>query len=249
MLRATISILLLLTASAFAQDREAALNSRIAADFEQRTTRVESAPVREYVEQVGNRLAPAFSGIVFSFETVSDQVGGRTHEPVALPGGQIFVPASLLLAARDTAEVAGMLAHAMAHAAAGHSLIRQPGTTGSLIAANLSTIGGDPLLPVSLLPEYRQHELDADRTAVRVMAAAGYDPEALARYIRRVQLEGERLYSALPPPEIRLAELQQATESLPVRPYESDSALAAAQQELRQANPPSKPPSLYRGSR
>src|SRR5215472_10102573 len=110
---------ILLAACAMAQDREAALNARVVADFRARNTPVESSLVREYVGRMSERLAREFPGITLTVETVNEAVGGHMREPVALPGGEIYVPAGLIVAARDGAEVAAMLAHAMAHAAAG----------------------------------------------------------------------------------------------------------------------------------
>jgi hypothetical protein len=48
--------------------------------------------------------------------------GGSTHEPLSVPGGHIFVPATLIPAAGSEAEFAGMLAHAMAHVTERHGI-------------------------------------------------------------------------------------------------------------------------------
>ena len=56
-------------------------------------------------------------GFSYTVAIVADDGG---YEPISLPGGFIFVPASTILAARNEAEFAGMLAHAMAHIAAHH---------------------------------------------------------------------------------------------------------------------------------
>ena len=52
---------------------------------------------------------------ISTFAVIAEDRGGYTHEPLAYPGGRIFVPAPLILAAGDEAEFAGMLAHAMAN--------------------------------------------------------------------------------------------------------------------------------------
>src|SRR5689334_3349606 len=206
-----------------AQEHEAALNGRMAEDFRHRTTPVQSATIREYVEQTGMRLQAAFPDVHFSFETVTERIGGHTMEPVGLPGGEIFVPVRLIETARDGAEFAGMLAHAMAHVAAGDMLLRRPGNSISMVTANLSTLGDDVLLPVSILPAHRQKELADDRAAIRAMAAAGYDPEGLARYLGRVQPDNTGTFSPLPAKDVRLAELARAIQALPAKTYDADA--------------------------
>ena len=96
------------------REKEAALGARLANEVRQRTT-PDSPELQAYVERLGEKLAPPSSGVTFRFTVVKDALGGATHEPLACPGGYIFVSASLLAEARDEAELAGMLAHAMAH--------------------------------------------------------------------------------------------------------------------------------------
>jgi predicted Zn-dependent protease len=77
---------------------------------------VESKPVQNYVAQLGAKLSAelASPALVYTFSVVETDQTNSLSEPLVLPGGYIFVPLSLLLAARDEGEFAGMLAQAMA---------------------------------------------------------------------------------------------------------------------------------------
>ena len=103
----------------YSREKEAVLGAQQAQELQQKTTSLDSAVVRDFVEQIGRSLAAQLPGpsISFTFAVVTNQVGGPTHEPLSVPGGYIFVPASLILAARNEAECAGMVGHAMAHVA------------------------------------------------------------------------------------------------------------------------------------
>src|SRR5580658_849998 len=120
-----------------------------------------------------------------------------------------MVSSDLILAAKDEAELAGMLAQAIAR---GFRWVR------SEHADTISMMyfaGGDPpglVAPADVRDKIRAIEIQADRDAVARMAAAGFDPAALARYLDRVQLPGNER-SLLPPPADRVAAIEQAIRS------------------------------------
>ena len=107
------------------------------------------------------------------------------------------------------------------------------------------------LLPVGFLKFRQDTESEADRMAVSITAAAGYDPEGLARYIGRVQQDSAQrsLFQAYPLRDERVQAIEQAIQALPVRTYESSGDFAEIQEELRRAVPPAPPkprPTLQR---
>ena len=101
----------------YSKEKEASIGASLAADVRKNTTIIESAALSQYVERLGRKLAAVLpdSGIDYTFIVVEKNLGGSTHEPLALPGGYIFIPAELFLAARSESEFASMLAHAVAH--------------------------------------------------------------------------------------------------------------------------------------
>ena len=97
----------------------AALGAQLASEFQRLNRILDDARVNGYLESVGGRLVKQIpeTGFAFHFAAYADNEESGIHEPRVLPGGYIYVPESLILASRDEAEFAGMLAHAVAHAA------------------------------------------------------------------------------------------------------------------------------------
>jgi predicted Zn-dependent protease len=202
-------------------------------------TIVESAALIQYVERIGRKLAVVLPdpGINYMFAVVEKNLGGSTNEPLAFPGGYIFIPTNLFLAARSDSEFAGMLAHAVAHVAARHGTrlaTRAQVADLEFLPAmylNLGSLeGGDE----RLRDLQRSFEIEADRVAVAVMAGAGYEPEAFANYIARQQNDAEGKWSALPSRDERIVKIRNAIQQLP------QNELLRMQEELHRLLPAPK---------
>ena len=199
------------------------MGAQLAREIRGRTTAIENPAVQDYIERIGRKLAGTK---VYEFALISDDAGGYTHEPLSLPGGYIFVSAGLILGAADQAELAGMMAHAMTHLTLP---LPQPQSNGGAIPLvfiggwqGLGPAGNGSVVPMSVLKTQRENESRADLLAVRTLAEAGYDPEALIRYLARIKPSpgtNARLFSALPDPETRIAAIRQAIAELPARTY------------------------------
>ena len=229
-------------ANLYRLEKEAALGRQLAAEFRQRTTPIDKPIVQAYLDRLGQKLAAQMPEVKFpfTFGAVADDACPTTHEPAALPGGYVFVPSGLFLAAQDEAEFAGMLAHAMEGSVVDNSktpLIFMGGFSG--------TCSEGQAIPLGLITSQKSRKLETDSLAVRTMAHAGYDPSALVRYIQRVQVRpAER--------DARLAAMLSAIEKLPSVEYAAapPDEFAAAQQEVRRLSEPpvraKTPPSLMR---
>jgi len=154
-----------------AAEKEAALGRQLAAEFRQRNPIIESSAVQTYLDQLGRRIATGLpeGTMPFRFSLTASDSCRATHEPVALPGGYIFVPAALFAEARDENEFAGVLAHAMSHAALHHAMRSAPRTQVSNLASiPLIFLGGgrscgdELLIPLAYVPILRAQELEAD---------------------------------------------------------------------------------------
>ncbi|MGI8746570.1 MAG: M48 family metalloprotease [Bryobacteraceae bacterium] len=234
-------------------EKEEALGSRMATDTRERTAPVDDPEIAGYIERLGNQLAEKIPGRTWHwrFAVIRDDRGGSTREPLSFPGGYIFVSVHLIGAVHDQAELAGMLAHAMAHVAERHGT--RQATRGEI--ANLSTIplvftggwsglGADNtnLVPVGFLSFQRKNEIEADRLAVHVMADAGFNPSALVRYIERTQIDAAGqsvLFSALPTRQRRVAALEQAIADLPAVDFQSIQDKARHVVDSQKPEPPS----------
>ncbi len=134
----------------------------------------------------------------------------------ALPGGHIGVNAGLILATRSESELAGVVAHEIAHVTQRHiarqiqaSGPAQIATAAALLLAILAG-AGDPdvvqaAITVGLAASAQQrinftraHELEADRVGIHTMTAAGFDPHGMASFFQYMEERGRLYGGALP---------------------------------------------------
>lgn len=237
---------LTLAGQSLIQDKEAVLGRALAEEVNRHTTPVQAQEVQNYVARLGAKITaqlPAASRS-FTFSVVSTGEDNALHEPLALPGGYIFVPSSLLLTARDEAEFAGMLAQAIA---------RMP----VLIQSSTGTIpivygdGFNSVLPIGMIDRRRERELQADASAILLLSRAEFDPAGLLRYIERVQ-PLDRPRSPFPARADRIAALQKAIADLPLASYSQSDEFYAIQEQVCRLRPPPppppSPPTLFRKS-
>jgi predicted Zn-dependent protease len=227
-------------------EKEKALGTQMASEVRHHTTPLGLVDVDSYVQNLGQRLAGQMRDAHgdWLFSVIREHRIGSTCEPIALPGGYLFVSAQLILAAENEAEFAGMLAHSVAHVAQRHGFSRvrrgdssQPATI-PLIFLGGAGFGDDEnnLLPFAILRGRRQLELEADQFALSTMAAAGYNPRALFNYIRRVrpQLPVDDSLSALPSLSRRIANLEAGIQNLSgFSPQASTESFRSIQERVR----------------
>jgi predicted Zn-dependent protease len=163
----------------------------------------------------------------------SDQVNA-----FALPGGFFYVNSGLILRADSEAELAGVMAHEIAHVAARHGT--KNATKGEL--AQLATIplimlgpggwagyglyeGLNFAIPLSFLKFSRDAEREADYLGLEYMYKAGYDPNAFVTFFEKIEADEKRqpgtipkFFSTHPPTPDRVVNIQKEIgEILPAR--------------------------------
>ena len=176
----------------YSLEKEAALGRQMAAEFRRRTIPIDNPVIQNYLYRVGQRIATYIpdARFPFTFRVIADEPC-RIHEPAALPGGYVFVPVGLFVAALAEDEFAGMLAHAMEHVAQRHWTRQETATTATtplIFMGGWVCSGGLPI-PAAFLASQRRAELEADVLAVQTLARAGFDPNGLVRYVERVQVQ------------------------------------------------------------
>jgi len=158
---------------------------------------VEDPVVIEYVNRVGQNLVRnSDAQVPFTIKVIDSQ----DINAFALPGGFLFVNSGIVLAAQDEAELAGVMAHEIAHVAARHAT-RQMTRSQILNLASIPLIfvgGGIGLavreaialgVPLSMTKFSRNFEAEADYLGVEYMYRAGYDPQAFIAFFERVQAQ------------------------------------------------------------
>jgi predicted Zn-dependent protease len=124
--------------------------------------------------------------------------------PFALPGGFFYVNKGLLLAADNEAEIAGVMAHEIAHVAARHAMenIAKANLYQGLAMAGSIFLGGIPGLIyqntaglglAALFSKFsRSAEGEADRLGTQYLYAAGYDPNAMATMFEKLATKNKK---------------------------------------------------------
>src|SRR5215467_8340302 len=98
-------------------DKEIAMGRQLAAEIERQVKLIDDPTINEYVNRVGQNLVRnSDAKVPFTIKVVeSDEINA-----FALPGGFFYVNSGLILAADDESELAGVMAHEIAHVAARH---------------------------------------------------------------------------------------------------------------------------------
>lgn len=151
----------------------------------------------------------------------------------ALPSGDLYVTRGLLALANDESELAAVIAHEIAHVTADHATLRQRQAQAAALARRLSEVAEDPLIRADsrqraeLSPSSfsQQQELEADRIGVRMLANAGFDPFAAARFLTSMAN-----FANLPSLNAMTAEKPGFLSSHPTTPARVEQARAAARQ-------------------
>jgi beta-barrel assembly-enhancing protease len=166
----------------YSVEKEIELGKNLAAEVQ---TKQQAQPDAR-LQAIGDKLAAQTDGTFQYHFFVYPQVS-TAYEPIALPGGPVFVPQRMIPA--DDAETAAILAHAIAHIALRHY-------TREITRRDLAEIGGKASMTVGgtnavslaqknyVMQLTVNFELDADRLAVKLMIGAGYDPQALVRWLQ-----------------------------------------------------------------
>jgi beta-barrel assembly-enhancing protease len=177
-------------------DKEVALGRRLAAEIDRSTKLVEDPLIAEYINKVGQNLVlHSDAKVPFTIKVIdADEVNA-----FALPGGFFYVNKGLILAADNEAELAGPMAHEIAHVAARHGT--EQDTKGTLVNYGLIPLyifgggwtgyaiqqGLGLAIPLGFLKFSRGAEEEADMLAVQYLWAAGYDPNMMATFFEKLQ--------------------------------------------------------------
>ena len=182
-------------------EKEVRMGREAAAEVDRQAKFIEDPIITEYVNRVGqNIVLHSDAKVPFTIKVIdSDEVNA-----FALPGGFFYVNKGLLLAADNEAELAGVMAHEIAHVAARHAVENQAKMNLLEYAALGASIflGGIPGLiyqntaGIGLLGVFmkfsRGAEEEADKLGVQYMYAAGYDPGAMATMFEKLEAKNKK---------------------------------------------------------
>jgi predicted Zn-dependent protease len=152
-----------------------------------------SPELRRYVDSIGQLLARTVERKTFKYTFTL--LNSKIVNAFALPGGYIYISRGLMALAENEAELAGVLAHELGHINALHHGRREgQGLLANILLAGVGIAGGraaadlGSLVVGGALRSYsREHELESDSLALRYMSRAGYDPEAMVYFLRKMR--------------------------------------------------------------
>jgi predicted Zn-dependent protease len=183
------------------QAKEMQIGRELALEVEQSAKMVEDPMVTEYINRVGqNIVLHSDAKIPFTIKVIdSDEVNA-----FALPGGYFFVNKGLILGADNESELAGAMAHEIAHVCARHAMENQgKGTllnygllagmilTGGIAGTVLQNTAGIAQA-LAFFKFSRGAEEEADKLGVQYLYASGYDPTGMATMFEKLSSQNKK---------------------------------------------------------
>ena len=179
----------------YSLEKEIALGKQLAQEVERQAKIIDDPVIAEYVSRVGQNLVRnSDAKVPFTIKVLdSEEVNA-----FALPGGFFFVNSGLVLKAESESELAGVMAHEIAHVAARHGT--KQATRGEIV--NLASIplifmggwtgyairqGAGLAIPMGFLNFSRGFEREADYLGLQYLYKTGYDPTSFVDFFEKIQ--------------------------------------------------------------
>jgi predicted Zn-dependent protease len=213
----------------YSLDSEITLGSELAKEVDRSAKFIDDPLVNEYVNRIGQDLVrDSDARFPFTIKVIDSEEASA----FALPGGFLYVNSGLILLADEEAELAGVLAHEIAHVCARHgtrdstrSQIARVAATSLLFLgpggwAGYAIYAGVKVgVPLTLLKFSRSAESEADYLGLQYMYKAGYDPNAFITFFERVASETSpgkfaTMFSSHPPTRNRMKAIQREIETI-----------------------------------
>jgi Zn-dependent protease with chaperone function len=219
----------------YSLEHEIALGKQLSQEVEKQAKFINDPIVLEYVNRVGQNLVRnSDAQVPFTIKVIDSDVVNA----FALPGGFFYVNSGLILHADEESELAGVMAHEIAHVCARHGTKQATKSDIIQVGAMVATIfipytwagyaiyqGMNFAIPMTFLKFTRVDEAEADYLGLQYMYKAGYDPNAFVSFFEKVQADEKKqpgtipkIFSTHPPtPERIVAAQNEIAKILPAR--------------------------------
>jgi predicted Zn-dependent protease len=194
--------------SIISQEKEIAIGKQYATEIERSAKLLTDPVVNEYVNRVAQNIARNSDLTVPLTVKVIDS---PEINAVALPGGFLYVNSGLLMVADEESQIAGVIAHEVAHVAARHwasmmtknqilniasiALIFVPMSYPVYMGVMEAYMNGVPLM---FMKFSRGAEAEADYLGIQYMYKAGYDPDSYVTFFGKLIDEERRTPGSVP---------------------------------------------------
>jgi beta-barrel assembly-enhancing protease len=204
----------------FSAQQDVEVGQQTSVEAERQLQMLNNSRVDQYLNDLGRKLAAHAPGAKFPYQFKA--VNDRAINAFALPGGFLYINRGVIDAADNEAQLAGVIAHEIAHVALRHGtnqaskayIAQVPlailgGALGSnSTGAVLAQLGAGFAVDSLLLKYSRNAESQADVLGTQILYDSGYDPKAMAQFFQKIQAESQggqppTFFSSHPNPENR----------------------------------------------
>ncbi|HEX7829354.1 MAG TPA: M48 family metallopeptidase [Thermoanaerobaculia bacterium] len=237
----------------FSPQQDVEIGQQSAVQAEQQMPILRDAEVDAYVNRIGQKLAANAGGPQFQYRF--RVINASDINAFALPGGYIYLNRGILENAQNEGEVAGVIAHEIAHTALRHGTHQASkayaaqaglqilggllgGKVGNNTAQVLNAVGGIGLNAL-FLKFSRDLETQADVRGAQILAASGYTPADMVSFFRQLEKVDKSRKTTWtsdhPAPPDRIARIEKERQLLkePSTPTQNVQQLASIKGELR----------------
>ncbi len=242
----------------YSLEHDIALGKQLSQEVEKSAKFIDDPVIIEYVNRVGQNLVRnSDAKVPFTIKVIDSDVVNA----FALPGGFFYVNSGLILHADEESELAGVMAHEIAHVCARHGTREETKSTIVQLASIPAMIfipyswagyaiyqGMNFAIPLTFLKFSRGDEAEADYLGLQYMYKAGYDPNSFVSFFEKVQADEKKqpgtipkVFSTHPPTPDRIEAIQKEIATiLPARDQyivsTSEFDMIKARMELINAN-------------
>jgi beta-barrel assembly-enhancing protease len=209
----------------YSLEHDIAIGKQLSQEVEKSAKFIDDPVVIEYVNRVGQNLVRnSDAKVPFTIKVIDSDVVNA----FALPGGFFYVNSGLILHADEESELAGVMAHEIAHVCARHGTRQETKSTIVQLASIPAMIfipyswagyaiyqGMNFAIPLTFLKFSRADEAEADYLGLQYMYKAGYDPNSFVSFFEKVQADEKKqpgtipkVFSTHPPTPDRIEAIQ-----------------------------------------
>jgi predicted Zn-dependent protease len=194
--------------SIISQEKEIAIGKQYASEIDRQAKMLTDPVVNEFVNRLAQNVARNSD---LTIPLTVKVIDSPELNAFALPGGFLYVNSGLVMAADEEAQVAGVVAHEIAHVAARHWASQM--TRATLLQYAMIPLIFIPMsypvyygvmeaymngVPLAFLKFNRGAEAEADLLGLQYMYKAGYDPSAYVTFFSKVIEQDRRSPGSVP---------------------------------------------------